>query len=289
MSNRSRSTTRWFGRTWLVVASVLALGALGACGGSGTKTVADVSATSSSSSSSSDGETATAGDPGSGGGRLDSTTLLAAMKQAVAPGQTVHMAMLLDSGSAASSIESEGDIEYAAKGINAVLSMHLGGSGGRAVEMRMVDGVIYMSMPPLTPKGKFLKLDPKDASSPLGDSFSGLAGQIDPMGSFDAWEKGLTGLEYVGEDPIDGDQFEHYTVTVNSAEVAKATGQKIPAGTPKESTYDLWIGSDDLMRRMTFDVAGMTTQMDLTRWGEPVTVVKPAAKDVVSMGAGMGG
>ena len=61
---------------------------------------------------------------------------------------------------------------------------------GQALEMRQVDGLIYVSGPPATPEGKWLEVDPSDPKDPVAQQFAGLAKSGDLTTTFDAFREG---------------------------------------------------------------------------------------------------
>ena len=152
--------------------------------------------------------------------------------------------------------------------------------GQGAIEVRMVDGMLYMSMPPMTPEGKFLALDVNDPNSPFGNL--GGVTQGDPMGTFKAFDEGLRDVKYLGSEDVDGEEMDHYVLTVDGKAAAKAQGS--PAGSvPDEITYDLWLDDDDLMRRIQYTMTGGGVTISMSDWGEPVTVKAPAKADIMEM------
>ena len=81
---------------------------------------------------------------------------------------------------------------------------------------------------------------------------------------------------------VEGKPTDHYVVTVDSAALAKEMNQpQATAALPKHLTYNMWLDQQDLLRRTRFRVQGLTTQMDLTRWGEQVHVQAPPQSKVV--------
>ncbi len=152
---------------------------------------------------------------------------------------------------------------------------------GQTLEMRQVDGLIYVSGQPMTQPGKWLEIDPQDAQNPMAQQFAGLSQSGDLNTTFDAFKAGLEKVDYVGEEEIDGDTTDHYVFTVDSAKAAEAQGQPMPPGAPQQLTYDVWLTDDDLMRRVSFELGPVKAVIDATEWGEPVEVTKPAPSDIV--------
>jgi len=152
---------------------------------------------------------------------------------------------------------------------------------GQTLELRQVDGLLYISGPPATPSGKWVEIDPQDTQNPMAQQFAGLAESGNLTTTFDAFKDGLEEVEYVGEEEIDGEATDHYVFTVDSAKAAEAQGQMMPQGAPEELTYDVWLTDDDLMRRVTFELGPVKAVINATDWGEPVEVEAPAQSDII--------
>jgi hypothetical protein len=271
--------TRWS----VAAAAVVSLTLLGGCGG-GSDPAADESPASSVSSAVAPSEESSPSEssgPAAAQGGYDAQELLAAMKAAVAKNQSAHLTL---KAGGAQAMTGEGDVSYAGDSTVMQMKMTSPSLGEGTIEMRLVDGVMYMAMPPMTPAGKFIKIDTKDPNSPFG-SLGGIT-QGDPLATFDAFDAGLKKAVYVGSEDVDGEQMDHYVLTVDAAKAAQAQGA--PATGPGASpggdlTYDLWLDDQDLMRRIQLDtpLGGMTITTD--HWGEPVTVKAPPASAIISL------
>lgn len=222
-------------------------------------------------------------DPEEESGGYDADELLAAMKAAVMEHKSSHITMSM---TGIQSLTGEGDVSYAGDNTAMQLSMTMPQLGTGEVEVRLVDGVIYMAMPPMTPEGKFIEFDTNDPNSPFGD-LGGIT-QGDPMSTFEAFEAGLRKVTYVGEEGVDGEDMDHYVLSVDARKAAKAQGTELPPGAPDEVSYDLWLDDEDLMRRMEFTqgTGGMT--MTMSDWGKPVSIEAPPASAIMQMPGSMG-
>jgi hypothetical protein len=264
------------------VAGLVVLTTLAGCGG-GSDPAADESPASASVSSavvpSEEASESESAEPVEGqAGGYDAQELLAAMKAAVAKHQSTHLTLTADGAQAMSG---EGDVSYAGDTTVMQMKMKSPSLGQGTIEMRLVDGIMYMAMPPMTPAGKFIKLDTNDPNSPFGN-LGGIT-QGDPLATFDAFDAGLKKAVYVGAEDVDGEQMDHYVLTVDSAKAAKAQGAP-SAGPGGDITYDLWLDDQDLMRRMQLDApggGGMTITTD--DWGEPVNVKAPPASAIIQL------
>lgn len=100
--------------------------------------------------------------------------------------------------------------------------------------------------------------------------------------------KGMKTFTYVGEEEIDGVRVHRYDITMKPAFVRKKlaakaaqAGQELPAGfkVPK-FTYEIVVDDQNLMRRLSVTTAGTTVGIDMSKWGEPVSVKAPPASKV---------
>ena len=211
---------------------------------------------------------------------LDEQTLVPAMKAAMERQRTAHVSMTTDAGGA--SVRAEGEVAFRGRQQDMVLRMDGKAMGTGDVQIRMVDKVLYLSMPPMTPKGKFVEVRPGDKSSP----FAGMVGEMkgaDPRETFTAFEDGLRKVTYVGKESVHGEDLQHYRLLVDFRSVAKAQGMPASmAGMPRTVTYDMWLDDHALMRRMQFDLAQQVSMVvEMSRWGEPVSITAPPRSDLV--------
>ena len=221
-------------------------------------------------------------------GGYDSAELLDAMKAAIAEAESAHVTMEVN-GDGQQAMTGEGDVSYAGDSTAMQMTMSIPQMGTGEMEIRMLDGVMYMAMPPMTPEGKFIKIDTNDPNSPLGDLGGVTTG--DPLATFDAFDAGLQDVEYVGAEDVEGEQMDHYVLTVDARKAARAQDQRWQQGMPDTISYDMWLDDSDLMRRIEFDMGAMMGQsggsggmvMTMSDWGKPVTVTAPPAKDLVEM------
>jgi hypothetical protein len=199
---------------------------------------------------------------------------------------TAHMKMEVGLGSMGE-MSGEGDLDYTADPPELAMTMDLPMAGGAKAEMRYVDGIFYMSLGDLS-GGKFWKLDPSDADSPLGDMGS-MLDQVDPLGSLEKVEPAIDTVTYVGDEDVDGQSLDHYELTVDPAEYAKAMDLPAEAKSqlPDELTYDIWLDDEHRLSKMHMDlpVAGTESSVDVTAsdWGKDVTIEAPPADEVTEM------
>jgi len=225
------------------------------------------------------GESDESADAASGEGTWDEKTIVPAMKDAIEKQETAHFSMSTSSGGM--SLSAEGDMAFRGAQQNMAMTMDGSAFGAGDIEMRLVDQVLYLSMPPMTAKGKFVEIRPGDKTSP----FAGMAGQmqgVDPRDTFKAFEDGLRKVDFVGEESVAGEDLEHYRLTVDFRAAAKAQGMPRMAGMPRTVAYDMWLDEDALMRRVEFAMAQqMSMVMEMSDWGEPVRITAPSPRQIV--------
>ncbi|TDU90173.1 uncharacterized protein DUF1396 [Kribbella voronezhensis] len=150
---------------------------------------------------------------------------------------------------------------------------------GKTAKMVVVGGMLYMSMPGVSPAGKFLKVDLKN--TPGAENFSELLNGGDPTKTFEAFGKGLQTVKFVRSETVDGVKLDRYQVSVNTAAVLKLQGKKLPAGAPKTLPYTVWMGPDHLVRKMTFNLQGVSMVMTMSEYNHPVSIKAPPASKIV--------
>jgi lipoprotein LprG len=215
------------------------------------------------------------GDAPLGRAEIISASYKAAMKAGSA-----HMSMTM-SGQAKTS--AQGDVSYAGGQSAMKMTMSMPQMGAGKIAMRYVDQMIYLQMPGITPPGKFVAIDPKDQNSPFTKSFAGYTDQLDPMSSVKSMESAVTSADRVAQGSLHGVSVDHYRVVVDTAKMLKKLGKQAQqAGMPKALTYDMWLDDQFLIRKMSFDFGATSVQMLLSKWGEPITVQRPAAGDIVT-------
>jgi hypothetical protein len=151
------------------------------------------------------------------------------------------------------------------------------------MEVRIVDGVIYMNMGAMS-QGKFVKIDPDDAGGPMGD-LDGMTDSMDPMKSFEDLAAAFQKVTFVGEEDVDGESLDHYELTLDTKKLKTLIrGDAGAAGMPKKLTYDLWLDDEDRIRQgeMTMGSLG-SVSMVMSDFDEPVEIVAPPADQVIEM------
>lgn len=258
--------------------SVLALGGLVACGDDNSD---GASATDSTSA------VAAISDGLQEGDEVDPAEFVQIVTDGLEASTTAHVTMEMSLGSAGE-MSAEGDVDYTTKPPRLAMTM-ANPMGGGDMDVRMVDGIFYLSMGELT-QGKFIKLDPADPDGPLaGMGLDGMLDQINPSEALKGMEDGLSTVVYAGEE----DGLDHYELTVDIQKaIEQMGGEQLPdaalAELPEELTYDLWLDDEGRFTRMSVDELPMgpmsgSMEMAVSGWGEDVDIEAPAADQITEM------
>ena len=148
--------------------------------------------------------------------------------------------------------------------------------------MRLVDKVFYLNFGPLT-DNKFATLDLTDESNPATKQFGDILDNVDPAKQLEQLKDAVTSFEKKGAaKEIDGVQAQPYEVVVDGSKVSAAAGLEGQGaqGVPETLTYTMFIGPDNLPRRIATDIAGTSMTLDYSKWGEDVEVEAPAKSEI---------
>jgi len=190
---------------------------------------------------------------------------------------TTHVTI---STSGSAGISAEGDVDYGSEPVSAALTATLPQLGGE-VELRLVDGALYLRMPMLS--DKFVKVDLDGPGSELGDM---VTGPLDPTALLGLLETSI-GASYVGSEDVSGEQLDHYTVEVDPGALADSVPQasELAERLPDPVTFDVWFDEAGLFRTMAVDLGASagTLEIGFSDWGQDVSIEAPASDDVVDM------
>lgn len=193
---------------------------------------------------------------------------------------SAHMVMTMGIGG--QSIKADADVEFGKTFGDTSMSMDMdmGSAGPAAMKVILDDGVFYMNLGQVT-KGKYAKIDLADEDNAFGKQFSQLVDQMDPTKLLEQFQKAVTSFEKKGDSKqMDGVEAQPYEIVVDTTKIDAFSDLPAGATVPKTITYVMYMGSDNLLRRMTFDLAGSKTRLDYSKWGEPVDVEAPPSSEV---------
>lgn len=199
---------------------------------------------------------------------------LEALTAAQARAGTAHVVMTL--GAAAQEIKASGDLKLG-KGDEAAamaVDVEMAGNQDYSLSMILLDRALFVNLGQIT-GNKYGKVDLDDKlDETVAIQFTPLAEQLDPTRQLDRLAPALTSFEQNGEpQEIDGVQTQPYEVVLDAKKIPGM--ENPPKDAPKTVTYTLFVGPDQLVRRVSTGADGAKVQADYTRWGEPVTIKAP--------------
>ena len=161
------------------------------------------------------------------------------------------------------------------------MTMSMGSAGLTGIEMRLVDGVMYMNLGSMT-QDKFVKFDLSDPGNPLGQLSSSLD-QLDPSKMMADMSPGVfKHVTFVGSDA--GGR--HYRATLVTAKAPQLKGlpSTATANLPKSMRYDTWFDEQGRFSKFVVSVPNyMRMTAHYTDYGAAVHIVAPPASQVTEM------
>ena len=188
--------------------------------------------------------------------------------------------VVMDMTGSGMEISAEGVVDYSSE----PAAMELSYTGdGQNMDMVMLDNVMYMSSPEFGEK--WVKFDVGEAAEGMGLD---LNAQMDMRQMLDTFEAGLTDVEYVGEEQVDGDDTDQYRLTVDTealtGEIDLSELGAAGAQLPKTMTFDIFFDDDEQFRRMAMDIDKSTSMtMDFDNWGTDVDIEAPPADQTTTL------
>jgi hypothetical protein len=149
------------------------------------------------------------------------------------------------------------------------LAMSMESSGaalGGTMKMLLVERVVYMSAPGVTPAGKYMVLDLTKDKDPQVRAVGRMLANADPLKLFKDWKAGGQKVEFIDAEKLGDRAVEHYRVRT-------VLGKPI--------VFDLWMGADKLLYKMAYTFAGMDYVMTMTGYNSVAPIVAPPASKIV--------
>ncbi len=197
----------------------------------------------------------------------EAQAFLARVTKAMREGKTAHLVLAIGS-----SMTADADVAY--RGDKTAMRMTMS-AGNQNVQVILLDGAMYLQQ---AAGGKYVKIDKSDpAMGALLDQFNSFT----PQESLNQVKGGVTKVTKVGTEKIDGKNFDKYALTVDTKAISGGLGTAASqANLPKTVTYAMYVDGDDLLRRVSMDVAGQKVVMNVTDWGKSIKIEAPPASQV---------
>lgn len=205
------------------------------------------------------------------GDEVDIDEFLAEFEEGVEATTTARMTMVMEAQG--DEIDIEGDVDYTTNPVSMAMVMSGGPLGGGDIEMRIVDGSVYMNLGDAS-QGKFLELSLEQlgAQAGIGD----FTEQLDPGAQLETFRQGLTEVEFVGDDEVDGVDAEHYALVVDTTQLDESA-----AGMPDDLELDVWLDDENRVIQTTSDLGAMgSITANVFDFGADVEIEKPAPSEI---------
>ncbi|MGI8888670.1 MAG: hypothetical protein ACR2GB_06830 [Nocardioidaceae bacterium] len=283
----------------MVTASVVLLLGLGGCGSDDPSSDAEPAVASGSPSESSDEPTESSDEPtvetspgessvdpaGASSTELTAENFGPALAAAQAEAQSAHFEGTTELMEG-QSLKLSGDVQAGSRLEDLAMQMTANLAEQGTLEVRLLEGDVYIKVPTVdatSAEKPWLKFSLDDPNNPLSAALGQFMSTVDPMRIQQTYGS-ITDLENLGPDEVDGVEVTHYRVTVDTAQAlggldlggsGKAEMRKLLKQMPKTLSSEVWIDSDMHLAKLTSDVLGVTSEMNFSRWGEPVSVKAP--------------
>ncbi len=230
---------------------------------------------------------ASAGGQATTTGPVDAVELASAMTSAYEDVTSARVSLSVE-GLPGGGVSAEGVASYDGESPAVDLTMD---AMGQSIELRVVDGVAYLGGPLAAMLGGGspwvgLDLSSVDLSS-LGLDPSGMTGSFDPE-QMAATLGSAAEIERDGEERVDGETLERYTVTLDPSALAELLPEAADALPTEPVEQTVLLDDADRLRELTMDLplpTGETATLTLRMgdYGTDVTVEAPPAADVTML------
>lgn len=223
---------------------------------------------------------AKAGVPKTAGTELTAANFVTEVTAAQLKAKSSHIDMKIDTSG--QKITAVGDIEVGAGATNTSIAMmmDLGSTGMGKLEVRLINQAFYINLGPMS-QNKFAKIGLTDSSDPIGAQYGKLIDQLDPSKLITQFKGALSSMKKKGAAiELDGVKAQPYELTLDTSKLADISKLAGTANLPKEIVYTVFIGPDNLPRRIASEFSGAKATMDFSKWGESVDIKAPSKAEI---------
>jgi hypothetical protein len=219
--------------------------------------------------------------PGSKAGpHLSQAQFVQVTERALSKAWQVHVTATGTKGGRTSSLVADASFEHGAA-VDATMTDGLGLYGAPSTTKRqllLVGNRVFVAVPHRT--GSFVAVDVAGPRSRYGRLSSATRRAVRPTQGLEPVRRGLRSLTYDGMEAGQGLYLDHYELGVDTARAFGAAAvRKLHA--PATTTIQVWLDSDNLLRRMSYELGGVHLDTVYSAWGHDVDVESPGAKHVV--------
>jgi hypothetical protein len=192
----------------------------------------------------------------------------------------VHVTVDSSKGGRTSSLVADTSFERGTA-VDATMTDGLGQYGAPSTtkrQLRLVGNRVFVAVP--AKPGKFLAVDVAGAGSRYGRLSGATRRAVRPAQSLEPIRRGLRTLTYDGMEAGQGLYLDHYELGIDSAKAfGAAAARRMHA--PARITFQVWLDSDHLLRRVSYELGGTRLDATYSAWGKEADIEAPEPKDVV--------
>lgn len=157
------------------------------------------------------------------------------------------------------------------------------------VDLLLVSGSAYVTIPGLTPEGKYFEVPAEDIESMGAQD---LKNTLDLDSLMQTWDSSAQEVTFVGTEEINGEETDHYELQLDPQKVLDELGETAGPEVGSEfgldldlasaGTYGIWVGDDDLIAKMVIASEDSQITITLDDWGQELQLQAPVASDVIT-------
>ncbi|MGZ5414712.1 MAG: hypothetical protein ACXWDC_06425 [Aeromicrobium sp.] len=215
---------------------------------------------------------------------LTADDFVAEITAAMAKAKSSHVDMKIDSFG--QKMEAAGDVEVGKTAAEAKAALTMDVVSTNSFEMRLIDQNLYINLGQMT-DNKYSKLDLTDKSNPIGEQYGRIIDGLDPAKQIELFKDAMTSFNAKGKViELDGVKSQPYEITLDLSAIPSIAehGDESGGSMPKKVVFTMFVGPDNLPRRLTTDVAGSGVTVDYSKWGEPVDIEAPPESEIGDTG-----
>jgi hypothetical protein len=205
------------------------------------------------------------------GDRVDPESFLTALRTSFRTGSTAVVRFDVEGGAG---LRGGGAVRYRADDMDASLRIDDWRVEGASIDIRTVGGTTYMRVP--ESRGLWVNFGGGGAGLPGAD----LAEDADPRRALGDLRDAIDEIRFVGTETVGGIRARRFQMV--ALPTAKQGAES--AGSARPSVTEFWFdGRGRVLRRQIELAEGGRATFTWTKWGEPVTIVRPEADTVVTL------
>ena len=190
------------------------------------------------------------------------------LQSAIAESPTAHISLEIEvDGNVAMSAEGDQDLVEGALDMDVEMA-------DQKLGYRLVDGDYYFEQPP-----KWVPVTRDSDNAAVRQALDQIQ-VLSMRNQFDAFVAGVEDAGVKGHEEVGGVRTRHYTATVDTTRSMAELEVEKEEGMPDEVVYDVWLDSEDRIRRISFELNGATTTVNATHWGEPLDIEAPTGSEL---------